>query len=79
MKITDKKTALIVDDDIDSLAQLNTHLQNMGFSVIAAESQKEAEDIINKTKPDLAEIIPLLYFALITIIKPTCTPEVMII
>ncbi|MCK9612470.1 MAG: response regulator [Bacteroidales bacterium] len=54
MTTKDKKTVLIVDDDIDSLAQLTLHMKNMGFDVIAGESQKEGEELINKTKPDLA-------------------------
>ena len=54
MNTTDKKTVLIVDDDIDSLAQLTLHMENMGFKVISSESQKEGEELINKNKPDLA-------------------------
>lgn len=54
MNTTDKKTALLVDDDMDSLAQMSAHLKNMGFNVITAESQKDAEEIISKTRPDLA-------------------------
>lgn len=54
MNTTDKKTALLVDDDMDSLTQMSTHLKNMGFNVITAECQKDAEEIISKTRPDLA-------------------------
>jgi len=54
MTTTDKKTVLIIDDDIDSLTQLTLHMKNMGFEVIAGESQKEGEELINKFKPDLA-------------------------
>ncbi len=54
MTTSDKKTVIIVDDDIDSLSQLTLHMKNMGFDVITGESQKEGEDLINKIKPDLA-------------------------
>jgi len=54
MNTTDKKTVLIVDDDIDSLTQLTMHMKNMGFEVISAENQKEGEELIDKNKPDLA-------------------------
>jgi DNA-binding response OmpR family regulator len=49
-----KKKILLVDDDTDYLFQLNIALQDMGFEVIAADTQKEAENIIEKLKPDLA-------------------------
>jgi DNA-binding response OmpR family regulator len=50
----DKKKILLVDDDPDYLFQLTIALQDMGFDVISASSQKEAEDIIKKSRPDLA-------------------------
>lgn len=50
----EKKTILIVDDDQDYLFQLKSAVQDMGFIVISADTQKEAESIIEKTKPDLA-------------------------
>jgi len=49
-----KKNILIVDDDLDYLFQLRLAVEKMGFEVITAETQKEAEDIIEKHKPDLA-------------------------
>ena len=54
MTTSDKKTVIIVDDDIDSLSQLTIHMKNMGFDVITGESQKEGEYLINNIKPDLA-------------------------
>lgn len=48
------KTILIVDDDSDYLFQLEHSVKKMGFKVISAESQKEAEKILETTKPDLA-------------------------
>jgi len=49
-----KKTILIVDDDIDYLFQLRFKIEQFGYQIITAESQKEAESIIETTKPDLA-------------------------
>ena len=49
-----KKTILIVDDDIDYLFQLRLKVEQFGYQTITAESQKEAEGIIETTKPDLA-------------------------
>ncbi|MDO9510392.1 MAG: response regulator [Bacteroidales bacterium] len=51
---TIKKTILIVDDDPDYLFQLRIIVENFGFKVITADSQKEAEKIIDKIQPDLA-------------------------
>ncbi|MDY6801904.1 MAG: response regulator [Bacteroidota bacterium] len=50
----DKKVILIVDDDMDYLFQMRMHIESFGFEVITAESQREAEKIIENTKPDLA-------------------------
>jgi two-component system, OmpR family, response regulator len=49
-----KKTILIVDDDIDYLFQTRLNVEQFGYNVITAESQKEAEQLIEKVKPDLA-------------------------
>ena len=49
-----KKSILIADDDSDYLYQLSFYLQKAGYSVITADSQKEAEKIIQREKPDLA-------------------------
>ena len=49
-----KKTILIADDDTDYLFQMKLFAQSFGFNVITADSQKEAEEIIQGTKPDLA-------------------------
>jgi DNA-binding response OmpR family regulator len=54
METLKNKTVLIADDDMDTLAQLSLQMKNMGMNVLTAESQKEAEEIIEKTKPDLA-------------------------
>lgn len=49
-----RKTILIVDDDNDYLFQLKFHVEKMGFDVVTAESQREAENILKNIKPDLA-------------------------
>jgi DNA-binding response OmpR family regulator len=48
------KTILIVDDDMDYLLQTRMKVEQFGFKVITAESQKEAEKILEVTHPDLA-------------------------
>jgi DNA-binding response OmpR family regulator len=49
-----KMTVIIVDDDIDYLAQLKLYTENMGFSVLTAETQAEGEKLFENFKPDLA-------------------------
>lgn len=49
-----KKQILVADDDVDYLFQMKLYLQNMGYEVVTVESQKEAEQFLEKTKPDLA-------------------------
>lgn len=50
----EKKKILLVDDDPDYLFQLTIALEDMGFEVIAAQTQQEAENIVDKMRPDLA-------------------------
>lgn len=52
--LENKKLVLIVDDDIDQVEQNKFLISNMGFEVITADSQKEGEEILKTTKPDLA-------------------------
>lgn len=49
-----KRTVLIADDDEDYLFQMKMYVESFGFNVITAENQKEAEIMIENTKPDLA-------------------------
>ncbi|MDP4281063.1 MAG: response regulator [Bacteroidota bacterium] len=51
-----KKNILLVDDDIDYLFQMRIRLEQFGYSVTTAESQREAEKILEKFKPDIAII-----------------------
>ncbi|KAF0131767.1 MAG: response regulator [Bacteroidetes bacterium] len=50
----EKKLILIVDDDADYLFQMEAMVKNLGFRVKTAESQAEAEKVLETTKPDLA-------------------------
>ncbi len=54
METLKNKTVLIADDDIDSLSQLSFQIKSMGMNVITAETQKEAEEIMETVKPDIA-------------------------
>ena len=49
-------TILIVDDDPDYLIQTRIKIEKFGFKTITADSQREAELILEKIKPDLAII-----------------------
>jgi two-component system, OmpR family, response regulator len=51
-----KRLIFLVDDDVDYLFQMKVLLENWQFDVITAETQREAEQIMEKTKPDLAII-----------------------
>ncbi len=48
------KLIIIADDDEDYLFQMELYVKSFGFEVIKAQSQKEAEVLIENTKPDLA-------------------------
>lgn len=49
-----KKSILLVDDDEDYLFQTRLNIEQFGFRVITAESQLEAEKLLENFKPDLA-------------------------
>jgi DNA-binding NtrC family response regulator len=49
-----KRTLLVVDDDIDILEQTKIHMEAAGYNVVTAESQKDAEEILETLRPDLA-------------------------
>ncbi|HPS50698.1 MAG: response regulator [Bacteroidales bacterium] len=48
------KTILIVDDDQDYLFQLKMKVEKFGYKTITADSQEEAEELLERIKPDLA-------------------------
>lgn len=50
---SDRHTILLVDDDPDYLFQMELKLKKMGFEVVTAESQREAEKVLSELKPDL--------------------------
>ena len=52
--MTAKKKILIVDDDPDIVEQLTLSLTAHGYDVVAAGSQKEAEEVLLSVRPDLA-------------------------
>jgi len=49
-----QKTILIVDDDIDLLEQIKLQLLPLGYNVLTAESQAQAEQLLENHQPDLA-------------------------
>jgi two-component system, OmpR family, response regulator len=54
METKNKKSIFLVDDDVDIIFQMTKILENMGFNVVSAVGQKEAELIMNDFRPDLA-------------------------
>jgi two-component system, OmpR family, response regulator len=50
----DLKKILLVDDDEDYLFQTKLNIEQFGFRVITAESQQDAEKLLETLKPDLA-------------------------
>lgn len=54
--MSNNKTILLVDDDIDFLTQTKVRLEAENFDVITAESKAEAEEILEDKKADLAII-----------------------
>jgi CheY-like chemotaxis protein len=51
---SEKKLILLVDDDADYLFQLQRKVESFGFETITADTQREAELLIERIKPDLA-------------------------
>ena len=54
MKDNNNKLIIIADDDVDYLFQMEHYIKSFGFEVKVAQSQKEAELLMENTKPDLA-------------------------
>jgi two-component system, OmpR family, response regulator len=50
------KTVLLVDDDPDFLYQQKLQLEAAGMTVISAENEKQAEEMLKNMRPDLAVI-----------------------
>ena len=51
-----EKTVLLVDDDADFVAQERLGLEAAGFKVLTAETQKQAEELLATTRPDVAVV-----------------------
>ncbi len=49
-----QRTILLVDDDSDYLFQMKFQLERFGYKVVSADGQKEAEQLMQTLKPDLA-------------------------
>ncbi len=52
--MSETTTILLTDDDVDYLFQMRFYLEQSGFRVVTAESQKQAEEVLQSTRPDLA-------------------------
>jgi CheY-like chemotaxis protein len=52
--MSEAKTILIVDDDLDILEQYSLMLKSDGYEVVQASSMAEAEEIILTVRPDVA-------------------------
>ena len=50
------RIVLLVDDDSDFLFQQKLQLEAAGFQVLAAAGQSQAEEILARQRPDLAEV-----------------------
>ena len=44
---------LLVDDDMDFLSQQQLRLEQAGYEVVVAQSQKQAEELLGSKMPDL--------------------------
>ncbi len=51
---TANKTVLVVDDDIDFLEQMKLQLEAAGYTVLTAENERQAEQLLLTSQPDLA-------------------------
>jgi CheY-like chemotaxis protein len=49
-----KKTILMVDDDVDFVFQLKAQLEAAGFTTLVAHTAKQALDHLSAVRPDLA-------------------------
>jgi two-component system, OmpR family, response regulator len=52
--MTNQKTILIVDDDIDQLQIISLYVKKFGYNPVQIDSQKKAEKYLTENKPDLA-------------------------
>lgn len=52
----EKRTVLLVDDDADYLFQMKLQFETAGYTVVTAESSKDAVEKLDQMKPDIAVI-----------------------
>lgn len=52
----EKRTVLIVDDDVDFVIQLKYQFEREGFDIVTADGQYEAEELLTDFLPDCAVI-----------------------
>ena len=52
--MSQKPTILVVDNDPDVIEQLTVVLEGAGYTVAAAESREQAEEVLLGLKPDVA-------------------------
>jgi len=48
-----KQMILVVDDDVDFIAQMRVRLEAAGYEVVSAEGQTKAEAVLAERRPDL--------------------------
>jgi CheY-like chemotaxis protein len=53
---TQTKTILVADDDPDFLEQMALQLEAAGYQVLRAAGQRQAEEMLDDAKPDLAVV-----------------------
>lgn len=55
-KAVTPKTVLLVDDDMDFITQERLQLEAAGYKVLVADTQKQAEELLATTRPDVAVV-----------------------
>ncbi len=53
MRVMDKRKLLVVDDEIDLLAELKPLLERSGFAVVTAADGRQALEVVKQDPPDL--------------------------
>lgn len=56
------RTILVVDDDVDFLEQQKVQLEAAGFKVVTAVSQRQAEEMLQTLRPDVAIVDLMLEY-----------------
>jgi len=53
MTTQNKKRIFLIDDDVDYIFQMTAMIEKLGFEVVSAVGQKEAEEMMDSVNPDL--------------------------